>query len=297
MGTDTQTISLPGWEDIISIPHGPKPSKAELSEYYKAKAAKRAANIPPDRIAEIERRNSTRQRMLSSTIPAEAQKWGNVLTWLDDAQDLFSLVTVGGRIAVRAAPKALGRFIPGLGWVLLAADILKLLTLLASLAQPFFVGMCAGWRKGTAAAIPALAMGNALKLMGHGIASLNPFSRASILARQAKFAGKLFRVGEMLEFAQAMKTLTGYGLTLGGIMGTIYETSYAIELFLRGGKVNIRAGGSSNAQISLSDGTAYGGGSPAGMAKIYSKLADTITDPTSKANAKARAQQLADIGL
>ena len=243
MTTKPNTITLPGWGDIISIPHGPPPTKAERDEYRKAKREGRPPNLSADRIAEIERRMRIRERIQTSTTPTTAQGWTRILTWLDDAQDLFSIAAFTGRLFFRFAPKTLGRFIPGLGWIFLAADILKLLTLLASLIQPFFVALCHGVFTGIAGALPPLLMGNAAKLAAHGVMGLNPFSRAARLARTSKLTGKLFRFGEMLEMAQAMKTLTGYGLTLGGILGAITETAYGIELNLRGVPTTIQTSG------------------------------------------------------
>lgn len=290
------TISLPGWEGIIAIPHGDKPTREQIREYYTANRQHRQPHLQPAVVAEIERRRDIRQRIESSATPDTAKKWANVLTYLDDAQDLFSLVAFGGRVATRIMPRLLGRLIPGLGWVLLGADILKLLTLLAMILQPFFVGLCHGLRKGLFGALPPLVTGNAAKLIGLGITGLNPFSRRARLARAAKFAGRLFRLGEALEIAQAMKTLTGYGLTLGGIMGTITESAYALELAARGEPVSVVVPGGSRITLHQGDLTAYGAGSPKGLANIYRRIGDTMTDPRGRAQARANADALDSIG-
>lgn len=263
--TEPNAVNLPGWRDIIAIPRGDPPTKDQIREYYAAKRQGRAPTLSPDDVANIEQRRSRRERMMSSAAPETARNWGKVLTWLDDAQDLFSLIAFGGRLALKLtpadaywaaigvmkgtrwtaaiAPRILGRLIPGLGWALLAADILKLLTMLSSLIAPFFVATCEGFVMGALGAMPAMMMGNAAKLIGHGITGLNPFSRAAQLKRVAKFGGKLFRFGEMLEIAQAAKTLTGYGLTLGGLVGTFQEIFYGAALQLRGEQVDIRLPG------------------------------------------------------
>lgn len=268
----TSAITLPGFKDIISIPRGDPPTKDQLQEYYAARRAGRPPNLTPDQITNIERRRSIREKIQSSPQPETARNWAKVLTWLDDAQDLFALVAFGGRLAAtlgglkfggtlggklvglqvagRIAPRILGRMIPGLGWVLLAGDILKLLTLISSLIAPFFVAACHGLSTGALGAMPSLMMGNALKLAGHGITSLNPFSRVARLRRVARFGGRLFRFGEMIEIAQAMKTLTGYGLTLGGLVGMFQEIYYGAALQLRGERVDIRLPGGQQIQIS-----------------------------------------------
>lgn len=290
------TISLPGWESIISIPHGPKPTVEQVKEYYQAKRQHRPPNLSQDVTAEIERRKDIRDRIQSSATPETAKNWTNVLTWLDDAQDLFSLVAFGGRIAGKLMPRILGRLIPGLGWILLGSDILKLLTLLATLLQPFFVAMCHGLKTGIFGALPPLVMGNAAKLIGHGLTGLNPFSRAARLARAAKFTGKLFRFGEALEMAQALKTLTGYGLTLGGIMGTITESAYALELAARGQPVSIAVPGGARLSLHQGDLTAYAPGSPKGLSNLYRKMADQMSRPADKAQALSNADVLERIG-
>lgn len=248
--TEPRTVNLPGWQDIISIPRGEKPTREQIREYYAARRAGRNPNLTADQIANIERRRSIRERIQSSAQPETAKNWGRVLTWLDDAQDLFSLLAFTGRFTTKLAPRLLGRLIPGLGWVLLAGDILKLLTLISSLIAPFFVAACHGITTGILGGMPAMMMGNAAKLLGHGITGLNPFSRAARLARAAKFSGRLFRFGEILEMAQAAKTLTGYGLTLGGLVGMVQEVFYGAALQLRGEKVELRLPGGQQIQVS-----------------------------------------------
>lgn len=290
------TISLPGWDSIIAIPHGKPPTKAQYREYYAAKRQHRRPDLPQDVTAEIERRSDIRSRIQSSATPDTAQAWTKILTTLDDAQDLFSLVALAGRLFGRVAPKVLGRIIPGLGWILLGSDILKLLTLLASLLQPFFVAMCHGLSMGLSASLPALTIGNAAKLIGHGLTGLNPFSRAARLARQAKFTGKLFRMGEALEIAQAAKTLTGYGLTLGGIMGTITESAYALELAARGQPISIATPGGGRLALTGETGTATHAGSPAGLSKLYDAMGTMMINPADKAAAQAKADALRQYG-
>lgn len=290
------SVSLPGWGDIISVPKGPKPTKDQIKEFYRARRAGSEPQLPEDVTEEIKRRRNIRDKIQSSAAPDTSRAWTNVMTWLDDTQDLFSLVAFGGRLAARLMPKIMGRFIPGIGWVLLAADILKLLTMAAMIIQPFFVAMCHGWSKGVAGALPALMMGNAAKLKGHGIAGLNPFRRYAQQARIAKLGGRLFRVPELIEMAQAMKTITGYGLTLGGIMGTITESAYAIELATRGQPVEIRVDGGARVKLSGTDSTAYSPGSTNGLSGIYKIAATISSNPTDRAIAKSKADAYRQLG-
>lgn len=284
------TISLPGWDSIVSIPRGPQPSRDQIKEYYRAQRQGRRPDLPQDVVDEIKRRRDIRERIQSSATPATAQHWTRVMTWLDDAQDLGSVAAFAGRVFYRALPKIAGRLLPVLGWVLLAGDILKLLTLAASIIQPFFVGLCHGLRTGLIGALPPLVMGNAAKLIGHSITGMNPFSRRARLARARRFGGRLFRAGELLELAQASKTLTGYGLTLGGIMGTITESAYAIELAIRGKPVEIAVPGGT--RISLTGESTLAPGSPTGLIALYEAIARNTADPNVAAGIRANADAL-----
>jgi len=318
MAQPPNTVSLPGWENIIAIPKGTPPTREQYREYYRARREHRRPDLPDTVTSEIERRSDIRRRIESSATPDTAKAWTGILTALDDAQDLFSLVAFGGRLAVRPLFRALHnsltpattayllhklplrvfltRLLPGLGWILLGADILKLLTLLASILQPFFVARCHGFSKGLVGALPALMVGNAAKLVGHGITGLNPFSRAARLARATKFTGKLFRVGELLEIAQASKTLTGYGLTLGGIMGTVTEAAYALELAARGQPVSIGVPGGGRIALTGAFGTATASGSPGSLSTIYDAMAGMMSNPTNAAAARAKADALRQYG-
>jgi len=290
------TISLPGWDSIIAMPHGTPPSKAQYQQYYRSKRAGTRPDLPDGVISEIERRSDIRNRIQSSTAPATAKAWTKVLTALDDAQDMFSLVAFGGRLAYKIAPKIMGRFIPGLAWILVGQDILQLLTMLATILQPFFVAMCHGFSLGLVASLPALMIGNTAKIVGHRAVGLNPFRSMARFQRKQKFSGRLFRTGELLELAQVAKTITGYGLTLGGIMGTITESAYAIELALRGQPISIAVPGGARLALTGQTGTATAAGSPAALSSIYNAMGAMMLNPTDKAAARAKADALASYG-
>lgn len=291
-----RNISIPGWRSIISMPKGPKPTRAQYRAYYAARRSKLRPELPEDVVGEIERRMDMREKIKTSTMPTVAQGWARVMTWVDDTQDLFSLLTFGGRLAIRWLPKILGRFIPYLGWVLLASDILRLLTLLGGIIQPFWITHCLGFSKGAASVIPSLVMGNAAKLIGHRLTGNNPFGRLARLKRAKKFVGKLFRVGEFIEMAQALKTITGYGLTLGSLMGAVGEAAYGAELAIRGEPVSIRVQGGASIALNHSDGGAYAPGSPGGLSKIYRAYGQMLASPEARAQANARADALEGIG-
>jgi hypothetical protein len=126
-----------------------------------------------------------------------------LINWFDDIEDLISTAAPFlAAFAKRIAPRAL----PGIGWLLLAADISN--ALVGILGAPL-VG-----RLPKAKAWQDLIQAAALR-------RLPPAQR---LFPDTVRAG----IGYLLEAGQALKTLTGYGLQLGGIMATISETIWAI---------------------------------------------------------------------
>ena len=56
------TVSLPGWDDVIHLAPRVEPTTAQRTEYYAARRENRAPNIPADVGAEIARRRDVAQR-------------------------------------------------------------------------------------------------------------------------------------------------------------------------------------------------------------------------------------------
>lgn len=113
------TVSLPGWDQVIHISPAYGPTKAERDEYYAALRAKREPNISPEAQAAILTRRDTAARIASSTTPGYAQAWGQMLTAIDNVQDFTTTVATLGRLALYPAISALDAALPrfaAAGW-------------------------------------------------------------------------------------------------------------------------------------------------------------------------------------
>jgi len=169
-------------------------------------------------------------------------------------------LTLARRAAIEAAGKAafqatfrsallgLGtraalRILPVVGWALLAADLLNLLSLLGMLAMPAYAALCKGPEDALAAGVPAAVFKQALKRETWTMHSLNPFSRTARASRLARAAGRLPGFSNLLEVAQTTENLFGYGLTLGGLTGMMMESAYAVQRASRGEATSVNFSG------------------------------------------------------
>jgi hypothetical protein len=185
-------------------------------------------------------------RMASSAQPGYAQAFGSMLTALDNIQDALSTAATLGRIAAwptlaglaRISPtlaaKVGARLIPGIGWMLAAADLLNLLTWLGLGGLIGYGLLCGGPRAGLApAVVQALTRGvSGLRPCGGkaaaaAVAETNPFASKNLLKNSAKAAGKLPGFGKWAEVAQTTDQLFGRGLSFGAMYGAVMEAAYA----------------------------------------------------------------------
>ena len=127
---------------------------------------------------------------------------GAVGTSLDNIEDALVTITVLGRIAVKIAPRLLGKIVPGLGWLLLGSDMLNALNL-------------AAW---------ASFAGRAGKRKLEDLAEKNPFHVKAKANRALKLKRTWPTFGEYLEILQTTDQLFGIGLCLGGLMGMVTDT-------------------------------------------------------------------------
>jgi hypothetical protein len=189
------TISIPQWDDIIKIRPDYTLSEAEL------KKKKRERYI----------------RIKQSPSPPAQQKLTQILTYIDDTEDILSTALWLGRFAIRRiAP----RFIPVVGWALLATDVM-------TLAQKMF------------SILPA---GRAAKRGLGEVLDGNSYTKRSRIRSVERFMRRKAGIGVFLEAAQAMETITGFGLSLGGIMGVLTDSVWGAIRSFQGAKVKIRKG-------------------------------------------------------
>jgi hypothetical protein len=302
-------IALPGASEILHLSTPYQPSPVEAKEYYAAKRAKRAPDLPHYVTTELRRREQVKERIARSPEPAYAQAFGSILTALDNVQDFMSTLATAGRLGLWAGPRvmqlispgaSLGtaqavaevaarraaatataefaatvaeraaagnlvarlaatdallykaaqkeavsfasaqayrlalrgalagvggrlalRFVPYIGWIVLASDLLNLLSMLAMMATPTYALLCAGPGEALAAGVPAVLFKSALKRETWRAHNLNPFSRQAVAKRALRSAGRLPGFSNLLEVAQTTDQLFGIGISLGGLVGLL----------------------------------------------------------------------------
>jgi len=261
---EAATVNIPGWDDVIKI--GPRypTTKAERDEYYKARREKRAPTISPEARLSIESGRGVRERMRTSAQPEWAEGWGSILTALDNVQDFLSTVATLGRLTLWTAPTVAGllglergisgraalylagrvgaRFVPVLGWVILASDLMNLISLAGMLATPAYGVLCTGSLLALTAGAPTMLFKRALKTKVWNAARRNPFGRTARLNARARAIGKLPSIGNLAEVAQTTAQLWGYGLSFGAIVGFLGEAAATPEILARGGQVEVGVG-------------------------------------------------------
>lgn len=181
------TIRIPGVQDIISMP------------YFESEQLKR------------ERLTRWTLNATESPIPEPLRWLPQLINWLDDAQDQL---IVGLTLAIPLLRRLPSRFIPYLGWVLLANDALNLLTATASaplVPRQKKIGFLKFTKRAAA---------------GHGahVAAAETF----LLPGRAKF------IPFTLQAGQVLYSYTGWGLKLGTIMGTISDFWWGMFRELQG---------------------------------------------------------------
>lgn len=189
MPEDTYTIDLPGFSDFIKIP------ALEDMELKRERIARMQTHVSP--------------------VPEELQWIPSVITTLDNAQDLLFTGLVLAKPLLRKLP---ARFIPGIGWILVANDTLNA-------ANAVLATALAG--KGPKKhALVALAQ--------------NAVNKARRVARAADFLNTTQWLGFAIQAPQAIESLTGYGLQLGPLMGAISDSIWGAVGALQGSQVEFR---------------------------------------------------------
>ncbi len=176
---DQYTIDIPGASDIFALP------------------------IPALANKELKRQRYLRMKTSQTAMPEFLQWMPQVINKLDDAQDLLWTGLVLAKPLLRRLPS---RFIPYLGWALLANDLLNLGT--------FLLGTMSG------GVIPKRSFREAVTSL--------PFKRNGRLTRGVRFLGKTRWLPFALQAGQALHSVTGYGLRLGAVMGCVTDSFWAL---------------------------------------------------------------------
>lgn len=219
---------LPGWDDILKTGRVPLHLTA----------------------AEIKaRRKHIQTRIQQTTTPPALQAISSVTNAIDDVQDLASFAGLVARLILRAAPRVAVRAVPVLGWIATASDVLNLLGFL-TLTAGAAIGVRTEGPLGGAAAIAGPAFTKAAlkrELWTMLRRNRNKPARAvalskhlqelfkadykvptGISAKHAALLGKRLGFSEIIEGAQAVETLTGYGISLGAVMGFLSDAAWAL---------------------------------------------------------------------
>lgn len=120
------TITIPGLSDIIHISFEKAMTDQEVADWKKRKYNE----FSPKRYEEIRAMKQKRKdkflAMLASPTPHIVNNAGSIMTALDDAQDAVSTLAMIGILAIKAAPRALGKVFAGpAGWALAGSDVLN----------------------------------------------------------------------------------------------------------------------------------------------------------------------------
>lgn len=219
---------IPDWDEILRLGRVP-------------------IHLTPAEIAARRRRIIARIRRTPA--PPVAQATASVINAIDDVQDLASFAGLALRLILRAAPRVAVRAVPLLGWAATASDVLNLLSFLTLTAGAAVAirteGPLAGaaqlggtviarqalknelWsllRRNRHARVRPAALSDTLRRLYASDAKLPP----AAAARAARLLGKRVALTEVIESAQALETLTGYGLSLGALMGYLTDLSWGL---------------------------------------------------------------------
>lgn len=175
--------------------------------------------IPPLEDPHVKRERITRWSINAerSTIPEPLRWLPQVINWFDDAQDILITGLVLAKPLLRKLP---ARFVPYLGWGLLANDVINL-----------FVGMI------SAPLNPRALKADFYKTTRNAMAGRTARVRA---AEAFLLPGRTKWIPFALQAGQVLYTFTGWGLRLGGIMQTISETWWGFLATLQGQRVEIK---------------------------------------------------------
>ncbi|MDP3940546.1 MAG: hypothetical protein Q8R92_20720, partial [Deltaproteobacteria bacterium] len=254
-------ITIPAWDDVIHVVPQPQITPAMREAHYSAIRAGVPSPLSTDLQDNIAARGRRARLMNNAASPEYAKAYGQVMTAIDNVQDLLTTVVTVGRLALipairglealagiseplfaltgKVGAKALSRAIPILGWVLLGADLLKLLQTFGMMAFPAYAFLCGGARHALAAGVPAVVMGRALKLRAGGLARLNPFGRRARVSRSRTVRGWKPSIYNLMEVFQTTDALFGVGVSFGGLVGLIQDSAFGVEQRIRGQDVRV----------------------------------------------------------
>lgn len=233
-------VEVPRWDDIIKLEPRLAVTAEQRDEFWKALRAGRDPKLSSEVIQEITRRRDKRDAMARSAQPEYDRAWGSVMTAVDNVQDLLGAMSVLGRIALSIGGRLGARLLPGLGPLILAADVLNMAMLAGQLLFPAWLAICAGPREALTALAGTAVTAGAFK------GSSGLLARASARSlrwtgRPSLSAGRIGGwIGAALVVGQSTEALFGRGISLGAIVGATMGAVYGAEAASRGEAVEVR---------------------------------------------------------
>lgn len=164
-----------------------------------------------------DRKRQQLQQILASPTPEWSRPYTTLMTWIDNIQDHTSLLYPTFKILLRWSPRIFLRAVPYLGWVMLATDLL-------SYANDFMRAPWKGLRAKRA---------HCEKNKG------DPFSKNAQLERQTRIKKYNASFGDLIQVAQTTDQWTGFGLSLGAVMGFAIDAASGLIRYISGEKVSI----------------------------------------------------------
>jgi hypothetical protein len=195
------TVSQPDWRDVFHYKFPVVMDEEEATNWKD----KNWAAFTPRRLDEIREWKEARKRryiqMMGSPTPKVIRAFGSYATMIDNAQDTLVTASILGRIAMKVFPKMMRRAVPVVGWAMLGADILNVMSLFALV--PF--------------------LSKAAKRGHFSWSGLNPWSKEAKLARAAKMMKWIPSYGDILQALQVSDSVCGFGICLGPIVGFMQD--------------------------------------------------------------------------
>jgi hypothetical protein len=257
------TINIPAWNDIIRT--GPRTIVTE--EDWRVQKHFERAGLPSPLSTDVQSAIADRRKMSdrirNSALPEYQQGITTMITAVDNVQDAALTASVAGRVLIPAlgrlggylapAVLALGNFATLFNWLGLGVYYFGLLYALACKgpsamkAQAVVPGLAGAAFKGLRGILPrmrGIPQPSPSRWQKGGAAAMmwgTTSGRALTNMRASRWSRMRITFGEALQAAQVASDLTGYGLSLGAMMGFIGETTYSAIRFTQGERVRVRS--------------------------------------------------------
>lgn len=154
-------------------------------------------------------------RVLDSPAPNWFRSYSTIMTWIDNIQDTQSVLYPLLKLGLKIAPKAFGKLLPIVGWIGAGYDILNLLN---AIGRAPLGGMKA-------------------KRDICKFRKQNPFGFWARYERTKNIRNWKPNVADALQAAQVLDQFTGAGLSLGPMMGAIFDSIFGAYHYLAGDPV------------------------------------------------------------